>query len=485
MAEDYRKQKRMREAWQHKDASLLADDPLDTGKIGFIEVGNQPLPEIKEVTVSEPVTQEVEAEKGMGGIANYYAPYGGSLSFDELDAYLETQEKIEHMESVTWQFRMIIENILTNPEVGFDEKSTMIQVAAEVYKMKLTEVDDKEVGFVEKLKELITGKKKEQLPDSTMGVIQTKDGSYRWFGHFTNNYKDREGDIISEEAHKEYVAYLKANPDRMPLFRTWHIPGTDREKEADFVDYFDGFMIASGPLTDKEAEQLEKAIAYDDGQTGMSHGMFVLQRDPVAKNIITRYRTFEVSDLPLANAANGFTGINVKEVSMTKDKLERLKASIGEEAANKVLDQITDNKEVLEELGVESKEEDVVKEEEEVLEESEAEEEVDEEKELTPEVKELAEAIANELGLKELSEILHSQAALIGDLQSEVKELKKEEDEKIAEKIEDKSLGALLWRPSADAGNVVEKEALLEEDGELEHESITENPETSWISEVM
>lgn len=474
MTEDYRKQKRMREAQQHKEASLLADNPLDTGFMNFVQTGNQPGAEVKEVTVTEPVAVETPEEKGLAGVSNYYAPYGGSLSFDELDAYVETQEKVEHMESVTWQFRMIVENILTNSEVNFAEKSTMIQVAAEVYKMKLTEVDDKEAGFIEKLKEIFTGNKKEEMPDSTMGVIQTKDGSYRWFGHYTNNYKDREGDIISEEAHKEFVGYLKSNPDRMPLFRSWHIPGTDREQEADFVDYFDGFMIASGPLTDKEAEHLEKAIAFDDGQTGMSHGMFVLQRDPASPNVITRYRTFEVSDLPLANAANGFTGINVKEVNMTKDKLERLKASIGEEAANKVADQISDSKEVLEDLGVESKEEDVVVEE--VSEE--AEEVADEEKEITPDVKELAEAIAKELGLEELSEILKKQG-------EQIKELTKEEDEKIAEKIEDKSLGARLWRASSDESNVIEKETLLEEEGELADEAFTQDPEIAWIGEVM
>lgn len=159
---------------------------------------------------------------------------------------------------------------------------------------------------------------------------------------------------------------------------------------------------------------------------------------------------------------------------MTKDKLERLKASIGEEAANKVADQISDSKEVLEDLGVESKEEDVVVEE--VSEE--AEEVADEEKEITPDVKELAEAIAKELGLEELSEILKKQG-------EQIKELAKEEDEKIAEKIEDKSLGARLWRASSDESNVIEKETLLEEEGELADEAFTQDPEIAWIGEVM
>jgi len=482
MNQKYREEKRKREARQNKEAQVLADNPLDVGYISFEASHRQPDPEVTMTTTGD----TGEEEKGLAGVSDYYAPYGGALSFDELEAYVETQERVEHMESVTWQFRMIIENILANTDVDFSEKSTMIQVAAEVYKMKLTEVDDKEVGLVEKIKEFFRGEKEKELPDSSLGIIQTKDGKFRWFGHYSNNYKDREGEIISEEAHKEFVAYLKTNPDRMPYFRQWHIPGTDREEQADFIEYFDGFMIASGPLTAKEAEQLERAIAYDNGQTGMSHGMFVLQRDPESPNVITKYRDFEISDLPLVNAANGFTGINMKEVNMTKDKLDRLKASIGEEAANLVADQISDSKEVLEELGVESKEDEAVVEEEveevaEAEEAEEAEEEIEEEKE--SKVKELAEALAKELGLDELSEVLHGQGAAISELQDQVKELTKEEDEKIAEKIEDKSLGARLWRPSTSEENIV-KEEDLEENG-LEVETLTTDPAIAWVGEVM
>lgn len=309
--------------------------------------------------------------------------------------------------------------------------------------------------------------------------LSAKDG-YRWFGHYTNNYMDREGEILSAEAHKEFVSYLKQNPDRMPLFRQWHIKGTDRQKPADFVEYFDGFMVASGPLTAKEAEELEKAIAYDDGKTGMSHGLFALARDPENPNVITRYRTFEISDLPLANAANGFTGVNVKEVKMTDDKFKRLVASVGEDAAKIVFDQINDSKEILDDLGVESKEEDAVDEvpEEEVVVEEAAEEEVAEEaegedKEIDP--KTFAKAIIKELELEALADIIHSQDERIKELEGTLKELMKTEDEKIATAVQDKSLGALLWRASE-----AEETAMSDEETEK-----IESQKPSWVSEVM
>lgn len=482
MAEKYREEKRKKEARQNKDALNYADDPMDMGAIDpstiSFDAGVKPVENKDgwaETTSADTFLDETE-EKGMHGESMYYMPYGGALSWDELDAYEETQEEVEHIASVTYKFRTIVENILTNGDVDFSQKATMIQTAAEVYKMKLTD-REKEKGFIDKVKELFV-KKEQEFPDNQLSIIQTKEGDYRWFGHFSNNYKDREGEIITAEAHKEFVAYLKENPDRMPAFWSWHIPGTAREKDADFIEYFDGFMIASGPLTEKEAEQLEKAIAYDDGQTGMSHGMIVLQRDPEHTNYITKYRTYEISDLPLANAANGFTGVNLKEVKMSKDKYDRLAATIGEDAAKKVVDQIGDSKELLEDLGVESKEEVV---EEEVKDEEVAEEieEVEEEKETSPEVKELAKEIIKELDLESVSEILFSQKELIESLQDEIKELKKTDEEKVAKQYEDRSLGSLLWRKSQADDSVI-----TEDEAKEEGVQAPETEESSWVADV-
>ena len=476
---EYRKQKRARSARQKSEALNLADNPLAD------EIASEVILEAEE-------TKEIKKSE------KYYDYFGGAISFAELDSYLETQEDIEHFESVTCQFRSIVENILWDDRVPTSDKAGMISAATEVYKMKLTA---REKGLGERIKEYFTDllKGKKQYPTeehNSLEVITNKeDGSKRWFGRWSNNYKDREGEIISAEAHKEFVAYLKQYPDRMPSFWIWHTKGTARAADADFVEFFDGFMVASGPLTEKEAEQLEKAIAYDNGKTGMSHGMFVLERDPERKEIVTKYRTFEISDLPLENAANGFTSItSTKEVKMTDEKFNRLAATIGDEAAKKVMDQIGESKEILEALGVESKESQVAEildkleadpvevtetePETEVVAEPEAPAEEDKETDSSA-VEKIAVELSKQLGLKELSDMLASQDATIKELSGQVAKLTKEDDQKIAEQFEDKSLGALIWKKRASESD----ETVVTDDKELE-ELKKETP-ISWVSEAI
>jgi len=107
-------------------------------------------------------------------------------------------------------------------------------------------------------------------------------------------------------------------------------------------------------MTEKEAEGLLKAST--DTELGMSHGSFVLARDPNDPRIITKYRTFEVSDLPLTNAANPFTTLSTitKEVDM--DKLQYLSAILGEEKAKAFLEKTGMKQKELVEEGIEHKE---------------------------------------------------------------------------------------------------------------------------------
>jgi len=475
---EFRKDKRQRVARQNKEALALAEDPLADTMAAFVQIkDDSPEAEVVETTVSE--TKESETEKYCGEY--YYPYYGGSLSFAELDAYLDTQAEVEHYESVTYQFKAIIGNILGNSEVGTKEKADMISAASEVFKMKLSA---REKGIFGKIKEYVSDMFKEQKEVSdkepnSIEIIVQKDGSKRWVGWFTNNYKDREKEIISEEAHKEFLAYLKEYPDRYPAFWSWHLPGTSREADTDYMDYFDGFMVASGPLTAVEADQLDKAIEYDNGEIGMSHGMYILERDPERKEIITKYRTYEISDLPLVNAANGFTGINsTKEVKMTDVKLDRLKAVIGEDAANKIVDQIGENKEALEAAGIESKESEVLEAIETVSEDPVDEkepEEKPEDKGLDKSIKAIAVAVAEHLGMKELSDLLTEQKETIEKLTEQVGELQKEEDVKIAEVFEDKSLGGLLWKRASEAEETVVKDEDLEK---------VKSQEPSWVSDA-
>lgn len=192
--------------------------------------------------------------------------------------------------------------------------------------------------------------------DGTFMLQKDANGAWRWVGLASNNYKDLQGDIVSKEAHQEFVNYLDANPDMAPLFMTWHTPGTARKNRPDYWAFEKGFLILSGVLEDAEAAALFKAQTATD--LGMSIQGFGL-RDPKDPRVIVKYRAFEVSDLPLENAANPFTDFSVivKEVDMNKK--EYLATLLGSnEAAEAYLAKAGMKQEVLDAAGVEKKEND-------------------------------------------------------------------------------------------------------------------------------
>lgn len=170
-------------------------------------------------------------------------------------------------------------------------------------------------------------------------IVIEKDASdhWRWIGWVSNNFIDTDSDIIAEVAHKEYVGFLDENPTMMPSFITWHTPGTHRESLPDFAAYENGFLIMSGKLTEKEAEVLLKAGQSRD--LGMSHGTLVFSRDPKDARVITKYRMYEVSDLPLENAANPFTAIETLSKEADMNKLDYLAGFVGKERAEELIKQ--------------------------------------------------------------------------------------------------------------------------------------------------
>jgi hypothetical protein len=89
---------------------------------------------------------------------------------------------------------------------------------------------------------------------------------------------------------------------------------------------------------------------------GMSHGTIVLARDPARKKVITKYRMFEVSELPLENAANPFTSFDTVTKEADMDKRKYFASLFGEEKAEKYMALTKETEEKLEEAGVASKE---------------------------------------------------------------------------------------------------------------------------------
>lgn len=303
-------------------------------------------------------------------------------------------------------------------------------------------------------------------------------GDWRAVMWVSNNFIDRDGDIICEDAHKEYVEWVNKEENKacMPAFVTWHTPGTARVNPCDYVDYFNGFLVASAKLTEQETVGLLKATK--ETNIGMSHGSFVLSRDPKDHRIITKYRMYEVSDLPLDKAANPFTAIETVSKEVDMDKKEYLVTLLGEEKAEAFLAKTGLKQKELKEADIENKEADT--ETPPVVETPPVTEPVAKQ-ETTDDV---ITKVLKELDIEGLNAfVTKAQTAMekVETLEALVKELSANQDTKLAEMITPPVARQLAWsRPSEDKKNIL-KEG--KEDKDLAN-SVPAVPKGYWLSEL-
>lgn len=323
------------------------------------------------------------------------------------------------------------------------------------------------------------------------GFIVQKDleGNPRWFGWVSNKYRDRDvgrhpkGEIIAEAAHKEFIEYVDADPkNRMPALWIWHTPRTATKMRADWIDFADGFLLESGPLTDKEGVLFEALGEKHD--LAMSHGFFKDSSTYDKENgVINRYRQIEASVLPRDHVANEWTDFatlqEVKEM-FTPERREFLVDALGEEKVAELEASTKDMNEELKALGIEFKEQDP----EEKPKEEGAEEtpKTEDEGKSVVNVSLDADALIEQIGLPALSKYLEAQNKTIEDLTAKVEQLTKSDDDKIAEALTPKAGDQLLWlRPSES------EETALKEGDELAESKpeLTKPTEGSWVTEVM
>ena len=323
------------------------------------------------------------------------------------------------------------------------------------------------------------------------GIIIEKDasGTWRWIGWYTNKWIDTDGEILADVAHKEYVGWLDQNPEMAPAFFSWHEPETVRKSAADFWMYENGFLTMSGPLTESEAESLMQVQKEID--LGMSHGTIVLKRDPANRKIILKYRTYEVSELPLENAANPFTSFDtvVKEAGM--DKKAYLVKLFGADRAEKMLALTKEAEQTLTDVGVTSKEK------------------TDEQTPATPAtpaapgtttvvnntpgialdqamIDQIAKAVGDKYGMTELSAYLSQlgdAAEKVPVLEELVKALAENQDDALAEKINPPA-SSFVWMQKNRASQS-DKTKLMEgneEDDKLKKQAPRLDPEEDWLA---
>jgi len=138
-------------------------------------------------------------------------------------------------------------------------------------------------------------------------------GNGLWMGVFSNNFMDREGEIISEAAWDKYLARLKAGFVPMPELWYAHREGT-RHGVAQWVGRAGHMMLAVGAFDPTPAGRaMEQYYSRAKGLT-MSHGFayprWARQTDGLPstiKAVYTDLNVFEISTLPPGREANALT----------------------------------------------------------------------------------------------------------------------------------------------------------------------------------
>lgn len=309
---------------------------------------------------------------------------------------------------------------------------------------------------------------------------QDKAGDWWFIGLYSNKFEDREQEIISEAAHKEYVAWANEKGFQPPV-TAYHLPRqkpgfwkkvmTAYESDKISTDAMNGLMESAyrkyalartqhlfysngfvGVVAKVYQEKIEaaKRLSESDYDLGMSHGFTNVQ---ISDNIFDRYRSFEFSLLLRDRAANLFTFGRIMEgqtVFSDQDKkvLNDIEPGLADE-----LDEVTSKmSQTLEEGGVAFKQE------------GEEEEAPAPDEETTPEEESgkgytaLVSKLVADLGLNDLQKVLQTNFETIdkrfGALEQLVEKVQKTEDEQIAAQYY-RPDWSKISRPTASKDNIV------------------------------
>ena len=157
--------------------------------------------------------------------------------------------------------------------------------------------------------------------DSPITLWKDKNtGKLRWLAAYSSNYLDDDypSDILSKEAHINFINKVQNKELPYPQLWIWHLKGT-AIGEADYLFYDEenGIAMATG-FVYADMVKVAKNIAKMNKELGTSHGMTFVKRNENDKKVIDEYVTIEISILPLVAAANKMTSIYIldKEKNM-------------------------------------------------------------------------------------------------------------------------------------------------------------------------
>lgn len=225
-----------------------------------------------------------------------YWPPMSVTSFEEYEQWSTRTEAQKNIWAMVDVYGDLIYNVMADDDIE-DKASALSNLANEF----ATRVDGE-----------LSKESDDQRP---VFIYKDTDGNYYFIGVYSNQFEDREGDIISSSAHQEFAKALNDGEADYPELWVWHIPNAIGKSTLVTYDKDTGMAVVGGYFYNEYnwlAEQLSKA-----SELGMSHGMPIkdIERSQADKSTIIRYRSKEVSVLPVWAAANVLT-----EFGINKDK---------------------------------------------------------------------------------------------------------------------------------------------------------------------
>lgn len=303
---------------------------------------------------------ETTAEKhGDLAMAEPWRPLGGAQSLAEAEAFEQAAEVAREIDDLSYDLSAVIANILgddTKDQAGkitammavLEEARAMLPVIASEAAaekagrtMSQANLDRLHTSMADTAKvhdgvcDMADGCPMSAEKADRVEVVETEgrtfaikgaDGIARWVAIWTNAYQDKQGEVIRDSAHREYVdAVEKGFP--LPTLRLWHVPGADIGK-AEMVDYDAPFMLAVGTYDRPEYAERLKSL----GPLKCSHRLRYRYSDKSSDGSFWRYRTDEITVLPAGAEANPLTGFDPGTEEPMQTKMRDFLASVlGEE----------------------------------------------------------------------------------------------------------------------------------------------------------
>lgn len=176
-------------------------------------------------------------------------------------------------------------------------------------------------GIVNKIVKTVKQAFTPKPDDSAFQVFKAADGKHYWIARYTNNFEDRDKEILSQKAHESYVARVNLGLVEAPELWIYHAKGT-KHGQADEIWMHAGFIFAFGHFDD--TEEAKSAIKYYQREKDieLSHGFTYPKWGKTADGVYESYNTFEISTLPKGAASNPFTSFEEIETMALSAKQE-------------------------------------------------------------------------------------------------------------------------------------------------------------------